>query len=405
MMHRKRTLRRLHSCALTLALTATVPATPAAADVPLPWQIDLRTPTEGLAELSAVDVVPAQTWVGGSELNPKTRKNKPIVGLWGTGGLVPLPGPGTDPSLDVRLTDLAVIGDDVLAVANTTSTAGITQPVIQRYSRTHLGESETLPGPTLDTYGELNAITPLSDGRALTVGTTGPNSTSTQTLVVEETQDHSGWLRIPSPSPGTGTNQLNTVTVSNSKWAAGHYTQRDEPGRSHALVLHDAGPGTGWTQIVVPDPGPNFNELTGITVTGNGDVFVVGWTGSANSRPEDRQAVAMHWNQTTWEVLQPWNADETQFNAVVVDQDGTVLFAGYSIEGSAEIASLERWTGSPHLQPVPIILPPRDDINNAYPASGINAIDTSPTSIQPCAVGWLRQSDQVMLDATLRPPA
>jgi hypothetical protein len=52
-----------------------------------------------------------------------------------------------------------------------------------------------------------------------------------------------------------------------------------------------------------------------------------------------------------------------------------------------------------------IISPAEMPVPNAYPASGINAIDTSPTSIQPCAVGWLRQSDQVMLDATLRPPA
>lgn len=397
--------RKLHGCVLALALTATVPAIPVSAvSVPGAWQLDTRITAQGFDELSAVDVVPGQTWVGGTETNPQTSKTRPVVGLWDSGVLSPVAGPGTDPSLDVRLADLAVIGDDILAVDNTTSASGVTQPLVQRYSRTRRGEGGTLPGPAVDAYGKLDAITPLSDGRALLVGATGPNPASTQTLVVEQTQDHNDWHRISSSSPGTGTNQLNAVSVSDSGWAVGYYTQRDEPGRSHALVLHDAGSGAGWTQLNVPDPGPNLNKLTSIAVTANHDVFVAGWTGSADDNPENRQAIAMHWNQSTWEVLQPSFPDTTQFNDVAVDQDGTVLFAGYILDFSAEIASLDRWTGTSHLLPVPLDLPPRDDANQAYPGTGINAIDTSPAGIQPCAVGWLRQSKGHKLDVTLRPP-
>jgi hypothetical protein len=391
--------RKLRSCALALALIATMPATPAAAEST--WQVDASMPTDGSAELTAVDVVPAQTWVGGTEENPRTGKAEPIVGLWDGRTLARIPGPVPDPSRDVHLADLAVVGDEVLAVANSSKDIGVTQPVIQRYSRTQLGQSEVLPTPAVDAYGELNAITALPDRRALTVGATGPDMASTRSLILEQNEDHAGWHSIASASPGTGTNRLNAVT--NSGWAAGRYTRRDEPGRSHPLVLHDEGHGAGWTQVSIPDPGPEFTDLTGIAVLKSGDVFVAGWTGSADDDPNHRTAVAMHWNQGAWELLQPTSPATTQFNDVTANPDGTtVTFAGYTVVGFVEIASLDTWTGTRELQTVTITRPTPPHSGSEYPASGVNAIDAGPAGTTPCAVGWLRRSSQT-LGMTARP--
>lgn len=376
---------------LLLALVAMLPATPAAA-AEVPWQIDPRPPVQGYGELSAVDVVPTQIWVGGTEVNAETWKEEPVVRLAGGNILFRIPGPASDPTRDVRLADLAVVGDHVVVVAN----GGAGHPVVQRYNRISLGESEVLPSPDVGTYGELTAVAPLPDDRALTVGTFGTAPESTQTLVLEENQQ-GGWRRIPSPNPGTGQNRLNAVT--GSGWAAGHYTHRDEPGRSHALVLHDAGPGFGWRQLDVPDAGPYLNELTSVAVTASGDVFVAGWTGAD---AEHRTAVAMRWNQSTWEVLRPSSTRVTQFNDVTVCPDGTVLFGGYATVGSDETASLEKWAGDVDLVPIPINLPTPDNANNSYPASGVNAIDAGPDG-PPFAVGWVRRSDQILLGASLRP--
>ncbi|MEV4320367.1 hypothetical protein [Actinocrispum sp. NPDC049592] len=379
--------RKLRSCALAFALIATMPPTPAAAEST--WRLDARMPADGPAELTAVDVVPAQTWVGGTQESPRTGKAEPIVGLWDGRTLARIPSPASDPARDVRLAGLAVVGDEVLAVANSTNETGVTQPVIQRYSRIQLGQSDVLPTPAVEAYGELNAVVALPDRRALTVGATGPDAASTRSLILEQNEDHDGWHRIPSASPGTGTNQLNAVT--DSGWAAGHYTRPDERGRSHPLVLHDEGGGAGWTQVSVPDPGPELTELTGIAVRASGDVFVAGWTGSVDD-PEHRSAVAMHWTRGTWEMLRPANLMMTQFNDVTANSDGTVTFAGYTVIGVDEVVGLETWTGSQQLGAVPVVKPPTPPHSGSeYPASGANAIDAGPAGSAPCAVGWLRQ--------------
>lgn len=405
-MHRKRQLWSLGSCLLALALTATMPATPAAADIS--WQVTLLPSAAGYVELSAVDVVSNQTWVGGTEFTSRDfgpATGKPVVGFvnGNTVSVVPSPGPQ---SFDARLADLTIIGDDVLAVVNATTASGITQPVIQRYSRTQLGQSEVLPSPTVGAYAKLTAITSLADGRALTVGATGSSSVHSQTLVLEQNQNHDGWLQIPSASPGTGTNQLNAVTTTDSGWAVGHYGRDGVPTQSHLLVLHNAGSAAGWTQINVPDQGPNYNELTGIAVTESHDVFIAGWTGST-TQPEQRTAVAMHWNQQTWEVLQPSSGNVTQFNDVTVNPDGTVLFAGYAIEGVVEVARLEKWTGDPHLQLVPTTMSPPLVGVSSYPASGFDAIDAGSTGTQLCAVGWAEPQEGKggVMGATLRQTA
>lgn len=157
----------------------------------------------------------------------------------------------------------------------------------------------------------------------------------------------------------------------------------------------------GSTLNPVPDPGPGVTDLTGITVTATGDVFVAGWTGFTGDL-EDRTAVAMYWNQSTWEVLPPSRTAVTQFNDVTVTPDGTVLFGGYAANGGAEAAQLEKWTGAPRPQSGLILLPAPDHVGSQYPGTGINAIDAASADAPPCAVGWLRRAPDLVDGATLR---
>lgn len=397
-MHQNRKVRALRSCLLVLALTATMPVTTAAAEGL--WMFDVNTATDGSAELSAVDVVGTQIWVGGTEFDSKTGKAEQLLAFWDGSALIRVPSPAADPTFDTRLRDLTIIGDDVLTVATTTSAGGTTQPVIQRYSRIQPGQSSVLPRPPVDTYGELNAITSLPDGRALLAGTTGPAAATTQTLLVEQDPGTTGWRRLASESPGTGRNQLNAVSPDGT-WAAGFYTHSDEPGQSHLLVLHDAGAGAGWTQLTIPDQVRGINELTGIVVTRTGDVFVSGWAGADNSDLEHRTAIAMRWNQSAWEVLEPSETIVTQFNDVIVTPDGMVLFAGYAVADAAETAILQRWTGGPRLQNTPIIVPATNDEDAQYPGTGISDIDAGTAGAKPWAVGW-RRSTTSQKGATLR---
>jgi hypothetical protein len=391
--------RKIRGCLLALALTATMPATSAAAESS--WRLDTVSSIEGVVELSAVDVGAGQTWVGGTVADSRVSNKEPLVGVWDGTTLNRLPNPGIVRSFDLRLTDLTVVGDDVLAVTNTTSADGITESTILRYSRTQPGQIEVLPHPVKDSNGELNAITSLRDGRALMVGTTGPTLSSTRTLILEQNQDHSGWQRIPSVNPGTGTNKLNAVT--DSGWAAGYYTQADEPDRLLPLILHDAGPGAGWVQVSVPDLGPNSTELTAIAATKDGDMFVAGWTGV----PADRHAVAMHWNRRNWEVLQPLHGQLTEFNDVAIAADDTVLFAGYTVTPFSEIPELEKWAGGPQLQDIPIALPgiqnPPPPAGSEYPLGGIAAIDPGIAGTPPCAVGWVHIPGQGRFGAIMQP--
>jgi hypothetical protein len=155
--------------------------------------------------------------------------------------------------------------------------------------------------------------------------------------------------------------------------------------------------GLAWTQV--PSPNPllvGVNELLGVAVTRE-SVWAVGYTSFQDYETERRQAIALRWDHSTWQVLPPDDKQPTQFNDVTALSSTEVWIAGYSTVNLKETAHIEHWDGT-HLQPSPIPTPSSSSTNE-YPATALNAISAQPNG-PLCAVGWLAPTSSANHNAT-----
>lgn len=124
------------------------------------------------------------------------------------------------------------------------------------------------------------------------------------------------WSVVPSPSPGTVSDELADVDASSLSdvWAVGATVSNREDGAREIRPLTVHWDGSAWT--AVPNPVTVDSHVSGVAAIAPDDVWAVGATlpGLSESRP-----MTMHWNGSSWRRVAAPHIDYANFLAV----DGT----------------------------------------------------------------------------------
>jgi hypothetical protein len=163
-----------------------------------------------------------------------------------------------------------------------------------------------------------------------------------------------GWMVDPSPLLGTSDNSLGAVAGSgaNDVWAVGDYLPDTATSNQDAtLPLADHFDGTSWSAVPVPNVGPNFNVLFGVTDPA-GQAIAVGV--QLDSAFRDR-ALVDAWNGSSWHAVavpQPGSQRDIFFS-VSATSPSDVWAVGDQQGGDGVFETLtEHWDGS-HWSVVP----------------------------------------------------
>src|SRR6185436_18108734 len=119
-----------------------------------------------------------------------------------------------------------------------------------------------------------------------------------QTLV--ERWNGTAWSVVPSPNPGTSSNELYGVAAvsANDVWAVGRYYN----GTAYrTLVEH--WDGTAWSVVDSLNLGTYDNELYDVAVVSANDVWVVGAYLVSRNGYYPAQTLVEHWDGSAWSVV------------------------------------------------------------------------------------------------------
>jgi hypothetical protein len=235
------------------------------------------------------------------------------------------------------------------------------------------------------TNTRLNGVTVLSACNAWTVGSFTDASGVQESLI--EHWDGSNWTVVPSPDPGSGTNDLAGVRAAapSNIWAVGsdsdaglpsktlivhwdghHWTQQDSPspgestvlsgvravsgseawavgsaqgGSSAPLALHFTG--GRWRQAKLPSLGSA--ELLGVAASSARDVWAVG---TATGTSQEFQTLILHWNGKTWtRVPSPSLGTASTLNAVGASSPDSALAVGQEETTGGILTVALSWNG------------------------------------------------------------
>jgi hypothetical protein len=106
------------------------------------------------------------------------------------------------------------------------------------------------------------------------------------------------WKLVPGPNPGIGSSYLNSVSAvsASSIWAVGSYsTQSGGIGPDRTLIEHWNG--HAWKQVPSPSPGSLMDEVNTVRRLSATNIWAVGWYAGSNIL--DRSLI-LHWNGRTW---------------------------------------------------------------------------------------------------------
>jgi hypothetical protein len=153
----------------------------------------------------------------------------------------------------------------------------------------------------------------------------------------------SGWSVVPSPAPGSDSNQLNAVScVSASDCVAVGFDNGVISFTTQADALIESWNGTSWS--VMPNPAATSGgQLNGVSCVSASSCVAVGVTNSSQSLVES-------WNGSTWSVVpspDPAGADWTsQLSSVSCVSASDCIAVGYVEESSGYGNLVESWNGS-----------------------------------------------------------
>jgi hypothetical protein len=143
----------------------------------------------------------------------------------------------------------------------------------------------------------LFSVSALPSGQAWAAGYYANAQFKIRTLI-EHWNGHS-WSVVPTPDPAAGRDVLFAVSAVNDHdvWAVGG-RQDSLNGRFATLIEH--WDGHSWSVVPSPNPGPNGNELFGVTSHGPGAVWAVGQQ-QGSGYPGG--ALAERWDGHAWRVV------------------------------------------------------------------------------------------------------
>ena len=314
-----------------MATTETVPVSV--------WEWDRGLELKGTSELrGAVAVAADEMWAVGAVVDTASGRSGAVVGRWTRDFAFVRPAAAKS---SVRLLGVDGAGDDVWAVGWISDGADGGCPRIERYARVPEPAGVAVAGPAVDRNSELHGVAMLSKSEGWAVGGSGPSFDADLTRTLIARWDGYSWQAVPSPSPGTMSNQLDAVAArtTDDVWAVGHSTSGARP---EALVLH--WDGLAWEQVPTPDLADGV-ELLDVAVVGPESVWAVG-TSVPEPKPFRQLAVILHWDGSTWRSVLPEEVVVTQMSAVTALSETDVWFAGYAQQsGGPESAHVEHWDG------------------------------------------------------------
>jgi hypothetical protein len=173
-------------------------------------------------------------------------------------------------------------------------------------------------------YIDFRGITALSANDVWAVG-----SVITDTHVQDTTHtviahwNGQRWSIVPSPNPGTSTNELWGVTAlsANDVWAVGGFSNRSTQRQivDKSLTMHWNG--SRWSVVSSPSPGNIGNDLTSVTARSANDVWAVG-------TPYNN--LIEHWDGSRWSVVRTSNhgADQGLSAVALVPHSTTIVAVG-----------------------------------------------------------------------------
>jgi len=130
-----------------------------------------------------------------------------------------------------------------------------------------------VPGPHVNDFQALYGVSFSRADDGWAVGEQFPSGGRSRTLVAH--WNGSSWAAMPSPNPSPGNDVLSSVSADSTSdaWAVGIY--QASPSVTDSLILR--WDGSACTQVPSPNPDPQYNILTGVSVNA-GDVWAVGYT-------------------------------------------------------------------------------------------------------------------------------
>ncbi|MHB8599900.1 MAG: hypothetical protein ACYDER_24215 [Ktedonobacteraceae bacterium] len=174
-----------------------------------------------------------------------------------------------------------------------------------------------------------------------------------------------GWRVISSPSPGSGANDLYSVSAasSNDIWAVGDYSP---PGNGiQTLIEHWNG--TQWSVIPSPNAGEG-NYLYSVSARSSSDAWAVGI--------HDAYTLIEQWNGTRWSIIPSPNPDQTDdylYSVSAVSSSDVWAVGDSSPSNGGTYTLIEHWDGTrwsviPSRNPSP-------DVNYLYSVSAVSSSD------------------------------
>jgi hypothetical protein len=213
----------------------------------------------------------------------------------------------------------------------------------------------TLPAP----------FTPPPDG----TDTTSPQGSAVKGKPVILTG--SGWSVVPSPSIGILDNNLTAVSggSANDVWAVGSYV----PSSSGVLAaMAEHFDGTSWTELPLPNVGPNENSLLGVSAIPSGRAWAVGYFVNAEF---NQQTLVEHFDGTSWAVIPSPSPGARQniLYGVAAIADGDVWAVGAVEDATGLWHTLtEHWDGKTWS-----VVPSIDSGANGNQFYAVNAVSSS----------------------------
>ncbi|MDQ3704946.1 MAG: hypothetical protein M3437_06955 [Chloroflexota bacterium] len=254
-------------------------------------------------------------------------------------GVVPSPNIGQYQNVLLGVSALAT--DDVWAVGyyRSADNNGQSQPLAMHW------DGRRWSFVTTPEFGEvgavLNDVTALAPDNVWAVGThfTGSGGES-ETLTMH--WDGKTWSRIASPDVGPA-NRLEAVEAlsANDVWAVGNYYTRapqDAPLESKTLVLR--WDGTKWRVIASPNVAGMSNNLSGVGIVSETDVWAVG----SYNGGEHIDTLTMHWDGKEWRIVpspRTQSHNGAQLHDVAVYASDNV----WAVGGDNGDALVQHWDG------------------------------------------------------------
>ena len=194
--------------------------------------------------------------------------------------IVPSPNIGTNANFLYGVS--AISATDIWAVGDTPG--GVRSGSVTLTEHWNGKTWSIVPSPNSGTLGSyLNGVSALTSNNVWSVGSYDQNYGSPAPSLIEHWNGYS-WTIVPSPSPASGGNLLESVVAisTNDAWAVG--SLYNSGSTEETLIEH--WDGHSWTVVPSPNPGTTSNDFFSVSASSVHNVWAAGLTNYTNALVE-----------------------------------------------------------------------------------------------------------------------